>query len=95
MFVEGYTDQLSYRAGDTVRFHVSTSAQAYSLEVARIGAARYLEVIERYGLAGFRAATDAMLDNSERLMRRAIAEVPDGDYSATTYVDGFLDDGEK
>ena len=40
MFVEGYTDQLSYRAGDTVRFHVSTSAQAYSLEVARIGAAR-------------------------------------------------------
>ena len=40
MFVEGYTDQLSYRAGGTVRFHVSTSAEAYSLEVARIGAAR-------------------------------------------------------
>ena len=61
---------------------------------ARIGAARYLEVIERYGLAEFRAAAAAMLDNSERLMRRAIADVPDGDYSATTYVDGFLDDDD-
>jgi hypothetical protein len=35
--VEGYTDQLSYRPGETVTFHVSTSAPTYSLEVARLG----------------------------------------------------------
>ena len=40
MFVEGYTDQLSYRAGEKVRFHVSTSAEEYALEVARVGAGR-------------------------------------------------------
>ena len=41
---EGYTDQLSYTPGDTVRFHVS-SAVPYSLEVARLGPKR--EVVWR------------------------------------------------
>ena len=45
MFVEGYTDQLSYRAGEQVRLHVSTSADQYALEVTRIGAER--EVVWR------------------------------------------------
>ena len=45
MFVEGYTDQLSYRAGEQVRFHVATSADEYALEVTRIGAGR--EVVWR------------------------------------------------
>ena len=35
LFVEGYADRLSYRPGDTVRLHVSTSAELYSIEVAR------------------------------------------------------------
>ena len=45
MFVEGYTAQLSYQAGEQVRFHVATSADAYALEVTRIGAER--EVVWR------------------------------------------------
>ena len=45
MFVEGYTDQLSYRADEQVRFHVATSADEYALEVTRIGAER--EVVWR------------------------------------------------
>ena len=40
LFVEGYADQVSYKAGDTARFHVSTSAESYALEIARIGAER-------------------------------------------------------
>ena len=36
--IEGYTDRLSYRAGETVAFHVSTTAARYSLEVSRLGA---------------------------------------------------------
>ncbi len=40
-----YTDRLSYRPGDEVRFHVSTSALRYAIEIARVGARR--EVVWR------------------------------------------------
>ena len=59
---------------------------------SRIGAQRYLELIERYGIETVTAATEDMFDASERLLRSAIAELPDGEYSATTYIDGYLDD---
>ena len=62
------------------------------IAACRIGAQRYLELIERYGLETVNDAYADLLDYSERLMRAAIAELPDGDYSATTYIDGFLDD---
>jgi hypothetical protein len=48
---EGYTDRLSYRPGETVALHVSTSAPMYSFEVAREGAKREV-VLTREGLAG-------------------------------------------
>lgn len=35
--VEGYTDKLSYVAGETIELHVSTTAGQYALEVARVG----------------------------------------------------------
>ncbi|MEQ9811995.1 MAG: hydantoinase B/oxoprolinase family protein [Azospirillaceae bacterium] len=62
------------------------------IAAARIGAEAYLGVIERYGLATVEAAGNALYDSSERRMRAAIAALPDGDYSATTHIDGFLDD---
>lgn len=40
LYIEGYTHQLSYAPGDEIAFHISTSAGNYSLEIARIGAAR-------------------------------------------------------
>ncbi len=36
--VEGYTDHLSYRPGEIVAFHVSTTAEKYNMEVSRLGA---------------------------------------------------------
>src|SRR5262245_55481104 len=46
-----YTDRLSYRPGEEVRFHTSTSAARYSMEIARVGARR--EVLwTRSGLRG-------------------------------------------
>jgi hypothetical protein len=36
--IEGYTGQLSYRPGDVVEFHVSTTAGRYAMEIARLGA---------------------------------------------------------
>src|SRR4051812_34407452 len=59
---------------------------------AQIGAQRFLELVRRYGKATVTGACEDLMDYSERLMRAAIAEIPDGVYSATTYIDGFLDD---
>ena len=62
---------------------------------SRIGAERYLALIERHGLATVEAAADALMDYSERLMRQAIEALPDGTYRAEGYVDGFLDDPDR
>jgi N,N-dimethylformamidase beta subunit-like, C-terminal len=40
LYIEGYTDQLSYVAGDSIAFHTSTSALKYDVEIAREGAQR-------------------------------------------------------
>jgi hypothetical protein len=39
-FIDGYTDQLSYRPGETVELHVSTSSPTFAVEVAREGVKR-------------------------------------------------------
>jgi hypothetical protein len=36
--VEGYADQLSYVAGDEVRFHVASTARAFDVQITRLGA---------------------------------------------------------
>jgi N-methylhydantoinase B len=56
----------------------------------QIGAERFRDLIARYDVATIRAASEALMDYSERLMRQAISDVPDGVYSATTHIDGFL-----
>ena len=62
---------------------------------ARIGAARYLELLDRYGRGTVEAAAAAIYDTSERRLRAAIDALPDGTYSATTHIDGFLDDEDE
>ena len=48
---------------------------------SRIGAERMQALVARMGLPLFRAACAAMMDQSERMMRRAIAALPDGSWS--------------
>lgn len=62
------------------------------IEAARIGAARFVALVRANGLATVTAAFEDLMDYSERLMRDAIRALPDGDYTATTYLDGYLDD---
>ncbi len=62
------------------------------IAACRIGAARFVELIDRYGLATVEAACAELFDYSERLMRQAIEQIPDGRYTATGYMDGYLDD---
>ena len=58
---------------------------------ARIGAARYEELLAKYGLRTVTDAYEDLLDYSERMMRDAIDAVPDGVYNARTHIDGYLD----
>jgi hypothetical protein len=51
LFVEAYTNQLSYVPGEEVALHVSTSASQYSLEVARLGAKREV-TLAKMGIVG-------------------------------------------
>lgn len=37
LYIEAYSDQLSYQAGDQVQLHVSTTAKNYALAIARLG----------------------------------------------------------
>ncbi len=61
------------------------------IAAARIGADRFIDLIERYGLATVEAAYEDLMDYSERIMRDAIAALPDGRYNARTFIDGFED----
>jgi N-methylhydantoinase B len=61
---------------------------------AQIGAQRFLELVRRYGRDTVNGASADLMDYSERLMRAAIRNIPDGVYSASTTIDGFLDDPE-
>ena len=58
---------------------------------ARIGADRYSALLDKYGLDTVTSAYEDLLDYSEKMMRSAIAAIPDGVYNARTYIDGYLD----
>ena len=64
------------------------------VQTARIGAERFLDLVNKYSLKTVMDAFEDLLDYSERLMRSAIAALPDGEYSAKTFIDGFLDDAD-
>jgi N-methylhydantoinase B len=64
------------------------------IAAAQVGAQRFLTLVQSYGLDTVAAAAEDLMDYSERLMRAAIERIPDGVYSATTYLDGYLDDSD-
>jgi N-methylhydantoinase B len=59
----------------------------------RTGGARMLEVIDRYGWDTYSSAIAEVLDHTERIVRREIAAIPDGNYEAEFFLDGDGDDG--
>lgn len=61
---------------------------------ARIGADRYAQLLNLYGLETVTGAYEDLLDYSEKLMRDAISAIPDGIYNARTYIDGYLDSAD-
>ena len=60
------------------------------LIAVRTGERRFLEILDRYGRNEVMAATDAIMDKSERSAREHTLSIPDGVYEAESYMD---DDG--
>ena len=58
----------------------------------RIGAERFQELVERFGIETVKAASEDLMDYSERLLRREIERLPDGSYEAEGFIDGFQND---
>jgi N-methylhydantoinase B len=61
------------------------------IAAARVGAERFVDLVERYGLETVRAASEDLMDYSERMLRAEIEKLPDGTYSAEGFIDGFAD----
>jgi N-methylhydantoinase B len=59
------------------------------IAAARVGAERYLALIDRFGIDTVRAASEHLLDYAEQALRREIARLPDGRYEAEGRMDGF------
>src|SRR6476660_6000240 len=64
------------------------------IAAAQIGAQRFLDLVRRYGRDTVNGAYEDLMDYSERLMRNAIRNIPDGTYAAENLTDGFIDDPE-
>lgn len=58
----------------------------------RIGAERYVQLLEQYGRDTVDAACEELMNYSERMLRQQIQALPDGTYTAEGRLDGFLDD---
>ncbi|KIL44606.1 hydantoinase B/oxoprolinase family protein [Jeotgalibacillus soli] len=65
------------------------------IAAAKIGSNRYVEIVEKYGLETIQAATDELMRYSETMMRNAIKQLPDGEYVAEGYLDGYLDSDDS
>lgn len=55
---------------------------------AELGVKRFVELLDQHGKDVVFAATEQLMDYSERMLRHQIAAIPDGEYRA----EGFLDD---
>lgn len=61
------------------------------ISAAKVGADRLHDLFDEYGHSTVKYAGEAMMNYSERILRNEIEKLPDGDYSAEGYIDGYLD----
>jgi N-methylhydantoinase B len=55
---------------------------------ARLGAKRFVELLQKFGEETVFQGANQLMDYAERMMRQRIADIPDGEYTA----EGWLDD---
>lgn len=65
------------------------------IAAVRTGKERLCELYDKYGSATIETAIDRILDHGEQTARKAVAELPDGRWSATGYADGTAPDRKE
>jgi N-methylhydantoinase B len=71
--------------------HLVVGDMEAQVAACKIGAERFVELIDRYGLKTVKDASEDLMDYSERMLRREIEKLPDGMYEAEGRLDGFVD----
>lgn len=71
--------------------HLVVGDMEAQVAACKIGAERFVELIDRYGLKTVKDASEDLMDYSERMLRREIEKLPDGTYEAEGRLDGFVD----
>jgi N-methylhydantoinase B len=61
------------------------------IETCRIGAERFVELLDRFGLEQVMSAHEELMNYSERMLRQEIDRLPDGVYEAVGFIDGLQD----
>jgi N-methylhydantoinase B len=75
---------------ENVRTPDETVGDIYAqLSSNEVGAASLLVLLDEFGLPSLDVVADEVVDRSERAMRAAIADVPDGDYEFEAWSDGI------
>lgn len=81
---------------DNVRFPESCLGDLRAqLAACRLGERRLTELFLRYGAATIRTCREEMWSQSEKLARLAVASIPDGEYSAESFLDNDGQELEK
>ncbi len=81
---------------DNVRFPESCLGDLRAqLAACRLGERRLAELFHRYGADTIRDCIEAMWNQSERLARLAVADIPDGEYKAESFMDNDGQDLQK
>jgi N-methylhydantoinase B len=57
------------------------------IEACRVGQTQYLKLHDKHGGELMRAQQQQLMDHSERLLRQAVADLPDGTWSFTDWID--------
>lgn len=58
------------------------------IAAAKVGERRLGELIGKYGISALLESVDLLIESSESRMRGEIQRIPDGTYTATTYIEG-------
>ena len=75
----GHNSRMSKQLQDDINAQIAS---------ARLGEKRFIELIETHGKDTLMQASAQLMDYSERLLRKEIAAIPDGEY----FAEGFMDD---
>ena len=79
---------------ELIRMNVRVSEQVIgdlmaNITATEVGCRHMLEFMDEYGLESLESLADAIIEQSESAMRRAVAEMPDGVFRNRIQVEAF------